>query len=91
MGDKINKNSQDYMFAQLATSIEGINKNMEGLRVDLKETNQNFQMFQKSACDDIASIKEEIAFIKGKLVVWTLLGATAISAVGVIVSKVISK
>ena len=70
MGDKnVNKNSQDYVFAQLATSVEGINENMKGLREDLKITNENFDAFKVSICDTITGLKEEISFIKGKLVV----------------------
>ena len=70
MGDKnVNKNSQDYVFAQLATSVEGINESIKLLRDDLK-----------SLCEDMVSIKEEVAFIKGKLVMWMIIASAVVGS-----------
>ena len=69
MPKEVNKNSQDYIFAQLVTSVEGINETMKGLREDLKTTNENFETFKTTICKTITDLQQDISFIKGKLVV----------------------
>jgi hypothetical protein len=77
--DEINKNSQDYLFGQLATSVEGINDSIKGFREDLK-----------TLCADISTIKAEIAFIKGKLVVWTIIAGAVVGGVVSLIFKLLT-
>jgi len=79
-GNDINKNSQDYVFAQLATSVEGINDSIKGLREDLKQV-----------CSDMVNMKAEIAFIKGKLVVWTILAGAVVGGAVSIINNIITR
>ena len=78
--DDVNKNSQDYVFAQLATSVEGINDSIKGMREDLK-----------SLCADMVNVKAEIAFIKGKLVVWTIIASAVVGGAVSVINNLLKK
>jgi hypothetical protein len=86
----INKNSQDYVFAQLATSVEGINEKMGGLREDLKKTNDNFEIFKIAICKQVTDIQTELAFIKGKLIVWTIIASAVVGGAVSLIFKIIN-